>query len=297
MKIGIQTFFTGRERGPLSEYIAGVGKILEEREFASVWVSEHVATFREYDKRYPYPYSSDGIVPEMLSHIGFLDPLTTLTALAMCTAKIKLASGIAILPQRNPLYFAKEGAGIDVLSGGRFIAGVGLGWSGQEYAALGVPWEHRGTRMDEHIQVIQALWRDEHPKFDGKYYQLPECVQLPRPLQKPHPPFYIGGEGDAALRRVAALGQGWAGFLLGPDALAERLQRLSMLLRERGRSIANIDIVVCPSPEGCDADTLARFAELGVSQVIAVCMAEDLDAFRRRADQLAESMLIPAARL
>jgi probable F420-dependent oxidoreductase len=297
MKIGIQTFFTGQEREPLGDYVAAAGKILEEREFGSVWVSEHVVTFRDYDRRYPYPYSDDGIAPGMLSRIGIVDPLTTLTALAMCTAKIKLASGVAILPQRNPLYFAKESAGIDLLSGGRFVAGIGLGWSAQEYAALGVPWEHRGARMDEYIQIIQSLWQDEVPKFDGKFYQLPECVQLPKPLQRPHPPFYIGGESAAALRRIAALGQGWVAFLLTPDALAKRLKDLSALLAEKGRSLADIDIVVCPGIAECDPAMLAQYAALGVSQVIAVCMAEDINTFRQRADVIAESMAVPAARL
>ena len=297
MKIGIQTFFTGLEQGSLGEYLTSAAKIIEERDFGSVWIAEHVVTFRQYDPRYRYPYSPDGIAPEFLSRAGIVDPLTTLTALAVCTKKIGLASGIAILPQRNPLYFAKEGAGIDLLSGGRFMAGIGLGWSAQEYAALGVPWEHRGARMDEYIKIIKSLWQDKFPKFDGSFYQMPECVQLPQPLQKPHPPFYIGGESDAALRRVAALGQGWVAFMLSPDALTLRLKTLSEKLAVHGRTLADIDIIVCPGFDGCSKEDLARFAELGVSQVLAVCMANDIDSFRQRADVLAESLIVPAAKL
>ena len=296
MKIGVQTLFNGEQREPLAEHLAGVAKILEERSFASIWVSEHVVTFPHYDPRYPYPYNDDHIPPAFLSRVGILDPMSTVTALAMCSKNLMLAPGVAILPQRNPVYFAKEGACIDQISGGRFIAGIGLGWSAQEYEALGVPWEHRGARMNEYIELIKALWQDDVASFNGKYYQLPECIQMPKPIQRPHPPFYIGGESDPALRRVAKHAQGWVGFRMTPDEFSARLKVLKGYLSEQGRSLDDIDIVVSPADKPCDKDTLAQYAELGVSQVVMICMGSDLDSYRDAADKLAEDFIVTASR-
>jgi probable F420-dependent oxidoreductase len=219
MRIGVQTFFDGRQQEPLADYVRGVATILEDRDFASVWMSEHVVTFRDYDRAYPYPYADDGVPLPILSEIGMLDPMTALTALACHTSQIRLATGIAILPQRNPVYFAKMGTGIDLLSNGRFVAGLGLGWSGQEFTATGTTFEKRGARMDDYVEVVRTLWQDEESAYTGAHYTLPSCLQLPKPAQRPHPPFFFGGESLPALRRVAKSGQGWVGFRQMPEDL------------------------------------------------------------------------------
>ena len=261
-------------------------------------MSEHVVTFRNYDPAYPYPYSDDGVPPAILSEMGMIDPMSALTVLATHTQHLRLGTGIAILPQRNPVYFAKMAAAIDLLSNGRFVAGVGLGWSAQEFKAVQTPFERRGSRMRDYIQVVRSLWCDDTSRFEGEFYSLPACIHLPKPVQKPHPPFYFGGESKAAFRRVAEFGQGWVGFRLTPEELTSRLKALGEILGEYGRSIEDIDIVVSPGADRvCDADMLARYGELGVAEVVVVCLGDSLDAYSRQADQLARSLVLPASRM
>ena len=298
MRIAVQTFFDGTQQELLADYVAGVTRILEDRGFAGVWMSEHAVTFDHYDPAYPYPYSDDGSAPEILSEIGMVEPLTALAAMAMHSTKLRLGTGIAILPQRNPLYFAKTAAAIDLLSNGRFIAGVGLGWSAQEFAATNTPFEHRGARMDDYIEVVRTLWCDERAKFEGRYYSLPECIHLPKPARKPHPPFYFGGESAPAMRRVGRYGQGWFAFRKTPDELALKLPLLDEVMKAHGRSVAEIDLVVSPGADrDCTVDDLARYAELGVQEVVVVCLGNSLESFRAEADRLAEALIEPAGRL
>jgi probable F420-dependent oxidoreductase len=295
MHIGIQTtFFGGRNHESVGDFVAGVGKALEERGFHSLWTGEHVVTFPKYDPASRYSYSDDGAAPQFLADFGFMDPLTMLTALAGHTSTLKLGTGIAILPQRNPVYFAKMATGIDLLSNGRFLAGLGVGWSAQEYAATETPYEHRGARLDEYIEVVRSLWCDEVASFKGKFYTLPECKQMPKPAQSPHPPLFIGGESNAALRRVAKYGQGWYGFRLPPDELAARMPILEAELSARGRSFEDLEVVISPGDKPCDRDTLARYAELGVSEVIVICVSDSLAGFVDQADALAERFVVPA---
>jgi probable F420-dependent oxidoreductase len=297
MRISVQTFVTGEEREPMAAFIAGMAKALEERDIAGVWMAEHVVTFEHYDPAYKYPYADDGAAPEVMNQVGMIEPLTGLAALAMCSAKLRLGTGIAILPQRNPLYFAKAAAVVDHLSNGRFVAGLGVGWSAQEFAATGTPFEHRGARMRDYVQVVRSLWIDEMSRFEGRYYTLPECKHEPKPVQKPHPPFYFGGESEAALRRVAEFGQGWFSMRLTPGQIADRLPILEDMLGERGRTLAEIDLVTGPADLPCNADTLAAYAELGVSEVSGICYGSSLDDYLRTADQVLTHLVEPARKL
>jgi probable F420-dependent oxidoreductase len=295
VKIGIQTMFDGRQTGPLTAFIMDFGRHAEASGFASIWMSEHVVTFEAYDPAYRYPYADDGIAPGFLADAGMLDPLSALMVLATCTSQIMLGTGIAILPQRNPVYFAKQGTDVDLLSNGRFLAGLGLGWSGQEYEALGVPFAHRGSRLNEYVEVVRSLWQDDVSSFTGAFYALPRCVQKPKPARRPHPPFYFGGESEPALRRTAKQGDGWLAFRLTPAMLAPRIARLRELLAEAGRPEDAVDIIVSPADYACDADTLAGYATLGVSQVTFPVVAGNIDDARWQLDQLAATMLAPAA--
>src|SRR5205807_3887426 len=128
------------------------------------------------------------------------------------------------------------------LSNGRFDFGIGVGWLAEEYAAVAVPFDHRGDRCREYVEVMKRLWSDEVSAHKGRYYELPACRQYPKPAQRPHPPIHFGGESDAALRRVADLGQGWYTFNRLPDDVPERLAALGRLLEERGRSRSELEI-------------------------------------------------------
>jgi probable F420-dependent oxidoreductase len=298
MRISINTFFEGRQPEPLPRFLAGVAEAFEERGVAGVWMGEHVVTFRDYDPNFHYPYNDDGAAPEVLKGIGFLDPMNVLNAMAMCSKTLRLGTGVAILPQRNPLYFAKEAAAIDLLSNGRFIAGVGIGWSADEFAATGTPFEHRGSRMRDYIQVVRSLWMDEVSQFEGRFYTLPPCIHLPKPVQRPHPPLYFGGESEPAMHRVAEFGQGWFAFWITPDELRPKIARLKELLAEHGRSLADIDLVAGPpGDKPVDERMLAEFAEMGVAEVVAVCFGNSVDDYRREGDRIVKQFIEPAARL
>ncbi len=283
MKVGVQTGFSGATS---PELIADFGRISEERGFHSIWVPEHVVFFRDYASR--YPYSDDGKLPG--DPDGVMEPLTALTFLAAHTKRIRLGTGVCLVPQRNPIYTAKQVADVDYLSGGRLDFGIGIGWLREEFGALGIPWERRAERTRECIAVMKTLWCDEISHFEGEFYDLPECLQNPKPVQNPHPPLYFGGESEPALRRVAELGQGWFGYNLTSEQLDTNLIRLDNLLAEAGRSRSDIKIQVSPR-RGYDRDTLAQFRDSGVDQVVLPLFARDTGSLRERADALAAETL------
>jgi len=283
MKIGIQTGFNNFTP---AEFIADYGRIIEECGFHSLWLPEHVLFFRDYASR--YPYSPDGKIPG--NPDGVMEPLTALTFLAAHTERIRLGTGICIVPQRNPIYTAKQVADVDYLSQGRVDFGIGVGWLREEFAALGVPFEHRGARTRECIEVMKALWCDEVSSYEGKYYSLPPSLQNPKPVQKPHPPLVFGGESDAALRRVAEIGQGWFGYQLTEADLAKHLARLDGFLEEAGRTRADVTIHAGPI-DVPDRAAVERFGELGVDQLILPLFARDSDGLRKRAEGLAGEVL------
>ena len=151
----------------------------------------------------PYPYAPDGRIA-VPSDADWLDPMVALAFAAACTSRIRLATGILLLPQHNPLLVAKQAASLDVVSGGRFVLGVGIGWSSEEFAALGTPpYDERGAVTDEYIRAWKTLWTEDRPSMDGKYAKFDNVVFEPKPVSKPHPPIWVGGESGPSLRRVA----------------------------------------------------------------------------------------------
>ncbi|MBO6657111.1 MAG: LLM class F420-dependent oxidoreductase [Pseudomonadales bacterium] len=278
MKIGCQMAFN-EYTSPA--YIAEAAQHVEELGFYGFWVPEHVLFFPEYESK--YPYTDDGRIagdPRSL-----LDPFSALTFVAAHTSKIKLATGICLVPQRNPVYTAKVVADLDYLSGGRFELGVGIGWLKEEFDALGVPWEDRAGRTLECLGVMKSLWCDEVSSFEGRYFSIKAAYQNPKPVQQPHPPIIFGGESDAALRRVATFGQGWYGFNLTPDTMEERLSYLNDELDKAGRSMDDILIYASPHPSVRDIADMQRFEALGVEQLIVGVMAAKMDSLKERASK------------
>jgi alkanesulfonate monooxygenase SsuD/methylene tetrahydromethanopterin reductase-like flavin-dependent oxidoreductase (luciferase family) len=150
-----------------------------------------------------------------------------------------------------------------------------------------VPWPRRAARTREYIDVMKRLWSDEVKAFDGEFYRLPECLHNPKPVQRPHPPIFFGGESDGALARVADQGQGWFGFNLTPAALPEHLKRLDEKLAGAGRTRDELQIYVSPYLAGADADALRAYEDLGVDQVILPLFARDESEAERRMDGIA----------
>jgi probable F420-dependent oxidoreductase len=255
-------------------YLAAVASQAEERGIGTLWVGEHVVMFDRYKSK--YPYSIDGKMP-LPGETGLLEPFTTLAFLAGFTREVRLGTAMVLLPQRNPVYTAKEVSTLDWLSGGRVEFGIGVGWLREEFDVLGVPWPQRGRRTDEYIDVLRSLWCENPSSFSGQFYEMAPCSMFPKPLQSPHPSLHIGGESDAALSRVARTGQGWHTFNRGPADFADPLARLSALLGEQGRHLGDITVTVCPYFQGADADAVARYADAGVDAVALLLFSMDVE--------------------
>jgi len=203
MQIGIHAPHLGRELNATT--IASFARECDELGVHSLWVSDHVCW--PSDIRSKYPYTDDGSFPAT-PDMGWLDPIGTLLFIAGCTNNIRLGTTVLILPYRPPVATAKQLATLDVVSSGRLILGVGVGWMAEEAAVLGMPWEHRGKRADEQLQIFEHLFAEERPSFEGQFYQFPEVGFEPKPIQQPIP-VWVGGSTDAAFLRVARFGHGF----------------------------------------------------------------------------------------
>lgn len=276
------------------EYLAELGQRVDACGFHAVWLAEHVVLFDEYASR--YPYAADGRIPAG-GDSGILDPFTTLGFLAAVTKRVRLGTGICLVPQRNPVYTAKEAANVDWLSNGRLDFGVGIGWLSEEFTALALPFEGRADRCRSYLEVIRSLWCDPVSEYSDDFYTLPACRHYPKPLQDPHPPIFFGGESNPALQRVADIGQGWYGFDLEPEDLPERLEKLDELLAERGRSRSEIEIVVSPYLRGCDLDKVKRYRDAGADQVVVMGFAANREQLAGVVEGLATEFVEPARNL
>jgi probable F420-dependent oxidoreductase len=269
-----------------------LGREAEARGFESIWVAEHVVLFEEYES--VYPYAADGKFPGG-ADTGLLEPLTALTYLAAVTDTIRLGTGICLVPQRNPVYTAKQVVDLDVLSGGRVDFGVGVGWLAEEFEAVAAPFERRGARCDEYLQVMRTLWTDDVSEHHGEMYDLPACKMYPKPVQQPHPPIHVGGESAAAMRRVATQGQGWYSFNRTPEQLDEPLARLDAVLAEHGRSRTDIELTVCPYFNPTTPADVEAYRARGVDRLVVLCLAFTEEMVVSSLDQLARDVLAPAS--
>ena len=255
MKIGLY----GINLGVLAqrEAMLRVARAAEAANFESLWTGEHVVFV---DPQEPPP-----LVPDT----PLADTVATLAFLAGATERVRLASGILLLPQRNPVVLAKELAGVDVLSGGRLILGVGVGSVEGEFEAIGVPFRERGARTSEHIEVIRTLWTQEQPAFQGRFTTLSGIQSRPLPVQQPHPPIVIGGYSPAAMRRTITQGDGWYGFMLDVDGAADAVRNLEQTAGEveRPDHLGPLEISITPRGR-LDPETVERFAEAGVHRLV-----------------------------
>jgi probable F420-dependent oxidoreductase len=270
MKLGFYGINMGACVDP--EVAVAVAKAAEEAGFDSVWTAEHVVL--------PDPQVAASPIPPQTP---LLDPAVALAHLAADTRTIRLATGIIILPQRNPVVLAKELASLDVLSGGRLVFGLGAGYLEPEFEAVGATFAERGERTDEYIEAMLALWTQEKPRFEGRFVSFSGIDAQPRPIQKPHPPIVVGGMSPPALRRAVRRGDGWYGFALDLDATAQCVEGLRRAQQqvERGPELGRLEISVTPSGL-LDADTISGFEELGVDRLVVLGLgasAEDLIAF------------------
>ena len=279
MKISVAMAFS-QHTAP--EFIKDVVQLVESKGVHGIWVPEHVLFFPDYAST--YPYSDSGRIPG--DPEGILDPFTALAFIAAHTQRVRLGTGICLVPQRQPVYTAKMVADVDYLSNGRVDFGVGIGWLREEFENLDMDFSTRAARTEEYILAMRALWSDGVSEFSGQSVNLQPCHFKPKPVQKPHPPIYFGGESDGAMRRVARLGDGWYGYDLSPEQLLEKLVGLDAALAATGRSRSDIDLVVGPNRHPVNDDTLAAYAAAGVDQLAVPVFAGNLDKLSDRVDAL-----------
>ncbi|MCX6512804.1 MAG: LLM class F420-dependent oxidoreductase [Actinobacteria bacterium] len=260
-----------------------LGNEAEQRGYDRIWVGEHVVLFDDYDSS--YPYADDGKIP-VPPGTGLLDPLIALASLAGCTKRIRLGTAMLLLPQRNPVYTAKEVASLDWLSGGRVDLGIGVGWLAEEMEAAGTPFADRGARCDEYLDLMEQLWTQERVSHKGKYWELDDVRMDPKPLQEPFPPIHIGGESDAAIRRAARRGQGWHSFDRDPEGLAEGLRKLDLELERAGRSREGFTVTVCPYSKALNEETVLAYQEAGADSISALFLALDPSSIAPMLDEL-----------
>ncbi|ORA29802.1 LLM class F420-dependent oxidoreductase [Mycobacterium aquaticum] len=215
MRFGIATFVDDDSIDSVS-----LARAIEERGFASLIVAEHSHIPASRESAYP----NGGDLPSY--YYNTLDPFVTLAAAAAVTSTIQLFTGVALLIQRDPIHTAKEAASIDLISDGRFVFGVGAGWNLEEMRDHGTDPKTRGARLDESIEAIKALWTDEPAEYHGKYVNFDLSYCRPKPVQKPHPPIYVGGNSDATVKRVIRHGAGWISNALPREALANRIGQM-----------------------------------------------------------------------
>src|SRR6187431_2284909 len=215
MKFGISTFVNDDSIDTVS-----LARAIEDRGFASLAIAEH--THIPASRETPYPLG--GELPPM--YYRTLDPFVTLAAAAAVTSRIELFTGIALLIQRDPIVTAKEAASVDLISGGRFVFGVGAGWNIEELRDHGTDPKTRGALLDERIEAIKALWTTEPAEYHGKYVVFAPSYSRPKPVQKPHPPIYIGGDSNATVKRIVRHEAGWISNPLPAEQLAKRIGQI-----------------------------------------------------------------------
>ena len=279
----------------LPENIIPIAKKADELGFAVMMFPDHIVLPNEVDS--PYPYTQSGVFPATDTNEA-TEQLTMLAFLAGQTESIRLVTSVMIVPHRPPVLTAKILSTIDVLSNGRLTVGVGVGWLQKEFEALQTPpFEERGAVTDEYIRIFKELWTSESPSFEGKYCSFSDLSFLPKPVQKPHPPIWVGGESRRALRRAAELGDGWQPIgtnnqfpLVASDQMAAAMKRLDRYVERAGRPQGSVE-VVCRmhgynletnggSPDSPDRPTftgsagqiasdIRRYEEMGVSHLVA----------------------------
>ncbi len=284
MKFGI----TGSNIGPFvrPENLEHLARTAEEVGVESLWSVEHVVVPVGYTAQ--YPYSASGRMPGA-EDLSIPDPVLPLMFCAAVTKTLRVASGVVILPQRHPTYVAKEFATLDVLSGGRAILGVGIGWLHEEFAAVGVPFDERVGRTEESIRAIRSLWGEKAEAFKGEFYSWEAVESNPKPVQPGGVPIVVGGHVKGAARRAARCGDGFFPVRGDEARIAELIQVLKDECVRIGRDPAEIEVTA--SANFRDPDAIKRLRDLGVSRVVSGPPAFDRDGLTKGLEELGNQVI------
>ena len=256
--------------------VVDVARDAEQRGFESLWLPEH--THIPVSRKTPYAGGAE--LPEEYAHT--LDPFVALAAVATATNRIRLATGISLLIERDTITTAKTVATLDLLSNGRAIVGVGGGWNREEAEHHGVEWSTRFQKLEEQIDAIKIIWANEEAAFHGEHIHFDSIWSWPKPLQRPHPPIVLGGESDHPRRRVIKHCDGWLPRARNPETVVRGIARLNELAEEADRDPESISVnVFAPRP---DAELIDRFKSMGVARIVLWLPPEDSDAVSKRLD-------------
>jgi len=279
MKIGLYSINGGHLANP--DDMGRVAVAAEEAGFESLWTAEHVVL--------PHPQVPPSPLP---AEVPLLDPAVALAYLASLTTKINLGTGIIILPQRNPLVLAKEMASVDVLSKGRLMFGVGVGYLAPEFQALGISMEDRGSRTIEYIEAIRSIWNDDEPDYGGKYVSFNGVKANPRPVNSLGPPLIMGGHSKPAWRRTVTHCQGWYGFMLDPENTVKNIAGIKELEEQHGRpeGLGEIEITVTPFMRP-GVEMLETYGEMGVDRLVLLAPVQNVDESLSFIDEIHTTML------
>ena len=263
MKFGIVPINLGEFTDP--QVVIPFVQKAERLGYESVWTAEHVIIPKHYDS--VYPYNPSGKVP-FRPDAAIIDPLVALTFIAAATSRLRLGTGVNILPQTNPLYLAKWASSIDHLSQGRLMLGLGIGWLQEEFAAIGVPFAQRGKRSDEYLAALKAVWTGQEVDFQGEFVRWQGFQMRPAPVQAGGVPLVIGGVSAPAIRRTVRHGNGW--YVIGKDLDEYRahMRALDDECRRQGRNRAELEITAYWDYYRQGADSLSAYQELGVDRLL-----------------------------
>jgi len=288
MKFGIMApyLFADVEDG---DYATRFSRLVESLDFESVWAVDHVVMCPDYKSHYPYspdgrsPFDEDVVQP---------DPLTWLTWVAAATERIHLATGILILPQRNPLVLAKTVASLDHLSQGRLLLGIGVGWVKEEAEAVGIDFASRGRRCDEYIEAMRALWREPISSYQGEYVSFERVVSRPKPARPGGVPILVGGHSPAAARRAGRLGDGFYPLGVMGEELASLLDIMRREAEAHDRDPDAIEITCMGS---LDPSVSEAYAKLGIDRVLVSPTTGDLSEMQESLGRFREEAIVPLA--
>jgi probable F420-dependent oxidoreductase len=279
MKTGILIVFqeASARPGPFAAEMEKLG-------FESLWVPEHPVL--PVNPKTPFPQG--GPIPDMYAHMS--DQFICLGMAAANTSRLKLATGITLVPEHNPIVHAKQVATLDYFSGGRMIYGIGAGWLREESELLGVDFPRRWTQTAEYIAAMRELWSKPEASFDGKYVKFPAVRSYPKPTQQPGPPVLLGSKDKNALKRVAKWGDGWCPNRVDAAYMKEHLGALKEECRAAGTDYSRLDITVMGAAHNDRSkarDETAGFAELGVGRYVFAVGTLGPDNYRQRLEQYA----------
>ena len=253
-----------------------VAQMAEALGYESILIGDHVLPPQKINSPFPLPIENPQL--DMYEKQTWPDCFVMLGFMAAATTRVRLGTSVVILPYRHPVVMAKMIATLDRLSNGRIICGVGVGWIEEEFAFLNVPFSERGRMSNEYIEVMKALWTDDHPRIEGRYIKIDRDVNFgPMPVHKPHPPIWIGGNSLAALRRVVRLGDGWQPAGITPDVMQQKMDQLRGLMDEAGRDWSELEVTAM-APTSARPEVAQVFEKMGLDVLYGLVSATDTEA-------------------